>query len=132
MRIVLLFLLITGMTACSKKSISESKRLTGKWRLSEVYANEHWGGAFAWKPISSNTEIEFKKNGTYYRKNNTDARLVLIGQFRLMADNKIKITPDNTTLPTYTLDYSFEPDGQLVWGILATEGTIKEKFRRIQ
>lgn len=132
MRIVLLLLIITGLTACSKKPVNESQRFTGKWRLTEVYANEIWGGPFSWKPLSSNTEVEFKKNGTYYRKSNTATAFVLVGQFRLIANHKIEITPADTALPAYTLDYSFEADGQLIWGSLATEGTVKEKFRMMR
>ncbi|MBO9639990.1 MAG: hypothetical protein J7576_17605 [Siphonobacter aquaeclarae] len=130
----LLCLIAIGF-ACSKNKeiIPKPTSLVGKWKLSDIYGNEYWGGPLHWKKPTASIEIEFKANGEYYRSPTDGSVPELKGTYRVLSDSTLEITqkvPVNPDYPSYRLDYRFEDGGYLTWGIFGYEGVVEERFRK--
>ena len=127
-------LTIAFVSSCNKtldNSITPTN-FTGKWSLTEIFGNDYWGGPFSWKKVNGVTEIEFTKDGKYFRKDFWDDTYIFIGTFQMLSDSTIKITPDKAmspSYPSYIRNYSFSKDGDMTWETGRTESIIKEKFK---
>lgn len=124
-------ILLIGSVSCSKVSLPQS--FIGDWTIHQVYGNTSWGAPLHWMDVPPITKIRFTSNGEYFRRTGDMNNYALIGTYQILSDNKIKITwanPPNPSVPSYTLDYTFEKGGFMTWGILATEGTVQEKYKK--
>jgi hypothetical protein len=129
--VIIPVVLFTVFASCSKQS---ERDFVGEWKLSQVYANDSWGAPFYWKNVHPNVDkrIKFTSGHQYFRKEANQANYTLVGTYKKLPGNKIEITfanPPNPSTPSYTLDYELTDSGYMTWGILATEGIIKEKFK---
>ncbi|MGN6295038.1 MAG: hypothetical protein ACTHMV_19965 [Chitinophagaceae bacterium] len=123
--------LLIGSVSCSKDDLPDN--FVGEWTINQVYANDSWGAPFYWQNALTDTRIKFTSAKQYFRKYHGEDSYTLIGTYRVLPDNKIEITwdtPPNSSAHTYKLDYTFEKGGFMTWGILASEGVIKEKFKK--
>lgn len=119
---------LIGFISCSKKD-TKPDNFIGKWSLSEIYGNDYYGRPAYWKPANKSTRLQFTTDNKYYRKDPSDADLVLIGTYTLMDDNKIQVTPIDTGSSAYYLSYSFQEGGYMTWGNFNTEDRVNEKFK---
>ena len=137
------FILIAGIiTATFIGSCSKEKGqpgFAGIWQLTDVYANDYWGGPIYWQKAKGDVKIQFTTDGKYYRKYAENSTFTLIGTYQILSDSTIQITwaqPPNPDAPSYildyTTDYNFSKGRSFTWGLLAYEGITQEKFRLIK
>lgn len=120
--------------SCSKKNDTPAS-FAGTWQLTDVYANDYWGGPIYWQKEKNDIKIKFTTDGKYYRKYAEDSTYTLIGAYQKLSDSTIQITwaqPPNPGTPSYILNYTFSKGRYMTWGLLAYEGVTEEKFMLIE
>lgn len=137
------FMFIAGMITmtfiCSCSKTKDESGFAGTWQLTEVNANDYWGGPIYWQKAKGDVKIQFTTDGKYYRKYAEDSDFTLIGTYQKLSDSTIHITwaqPPNPGAPSYkldyTMDYNFAKGRTFTWGLLAYEGITQERFRLIK
>lgn len=128
---------MTFIGSCTKTN--DNATFAGTWQLTDVYANDYWGGPIYWQKAKGDEKIKFTTDGKYYRKYAGDSTYTLIGNYQKLSDSTIHITwaqPPNPGAPSYTLNYtlnySLSKGRHMTWGLLAHEGVTQEKFKLIQ
>jgi hypothetical protein len=122
-------LLATGCVYHDIPPIVANSDLKGTWAITQVYANDHWGGPLSWKNANSNKEIKFTPDLEYFIKTTND--FVLIGTYKVISEQQIEITWDKPTAsqyPTYLLHYEFDPSSRLTLTTGTSEGVVLEKY----
>lgn len=131
-----LLLLALIITACGNHDVSDSvaeRNITGTWAISQVYANDSWGGALSWKNTTFDKQVRFTTNLKYYSK--TDKDFQLIGTYKVISDEQIEITWDAPIIleyPTYLQHFEFDADGYLILPTGTYEGVVLEKYKLIK
>ena len=131
-----LLLLALIINACGNQDVSNivvEKNITGTWAISQVYANDHWGGAISWKNATFYKQVRFSADLKYYSK--TDKDFQLIGTYKVISEEQIEITWDVPIIleyPTYLQHFEFDADGCLILPTGTYEGVVLEKYKLIK
>jgi hypothetical protein len=129
-----LFCLIMFAASCGNQDIQNpvDKNIMGTWTIYQVYANDHWGGALAWKDADFNKQLKFSADLKYYSK--TDKDFELIGTYKKISEFQIEITLDKPLFPeypTYLMEIQFDEAGRLTIPTGTFEGIVLEKYKLI-
>lgn len=124
------FLLCTVfLFSCKKSETSVASKLTGKWKLIQVYDGYVMGGSFIWKdvPPGSNNTIEFFSSGKFNEI--MSPTISCYGTYQTTAENEIELH-SSCYLSPYTKEISQLSFRYLILTANVIEGKISFKYVR--
>lgn len=115
--------------SCKKSETSVDSKLTGKWKLIQVYDGYLMGGSFTWKNVPPDTKntIQFLSSGKFNEI--MSPTVSCYGTYQTTTDNKIEIN-SNCYLSPYTREISELSFRYLILTANVIEGKISYKYIR--
>jgi hypothetical protein len=98
-----------------------------------VYKNDYYGGPFYWTNIPTVIlkPIDLTGGGKYYHRKDNQGSSRLVGTYTLFGNTDIRIVPVDEPSQSFTFEYNFDEERELVLSTGQIESIISEKFKTI-